>query len=76
MFNLIKWKEEVIDNGSNAIHYYDDAILGDIEQLKVMLCIDDSSQDTGNEALDDIFDFWVKYKKRLRMVVEIGLKVN
>ena len=55
MFNLIKWKEEVIDGQNKAIHYYDDAILGDIEQLKVMISSD--SDDKSSEDLDDIFDF-------------------
>ena len=54
MFNLSKWKEEVIDNHNKAIHYYDDAILGDIEQLKVMIAPQD---DDASEDLDDIFDF-------------------
>lgn len=57
MLNLIKWKEEVIDNRSNTIHYYDDAIQGDVEQLKVMLTNDDNVQETMDEDLDDIFDF-------------------
>jgi len=54
MFNLIKWKEEIIDNHNKAIHYYDDAILGDIEQLKVMLS---PQNDDETNDLDDIFDF-------------------
>lgn len=60
MMNLIKWKEEVIDNYNKAIHYYDDAIIGDIEQLKVMLTTDHSQESGADEAfedLDDIFDF-------------------
>ena len=58
MFNLMKWKEEIIDNQSKAIHYYDDAIIGDIEQLKVMISHQEgeASKDV-EEDLDDIFDF-------------------
>ena len=55
MFNLSKWKEEIIDNKNKAIHYYDDAILGDIEQLKVMIAPDNNEENA--EDLDDIFDF-------------------
>jgi len=53
MYNLMKWKVEVIDNHNKAIHYYDDAILGDIEQLKVMI----APPSDATEDLDDIFDF-------------------
>ncbi|MDQ7045530.1 MAG: hypothetical protein Q9M32_06445 [Sulfurimonas sp.] len=54
MQNLSNWKEEIIDNKNKAIHYYDDAILGDIEQLKVMIA---PENDDNGEDLDDIFDF-------------------
>lgn len=57
MLNLIKWKEEIIDHHNKALHYYDDAIIGDIEQLKVMLCTDEDIANSKDENLDDIFDF-------------------
>ena len=57
MLNLIKWKEEIIDKKNKVLHYYDDAIIGDIEQLKVMLFNDENVDNTTDENLDDIFDF-------------------
>ena len=58
MNNLIKWKEEVIDNHVKTIHYYDDAIIGDVEQLKVMISPEQNSVSSdGVEDLDEIFDF-------------------
>jgi len=57
MFNLIKWKEEIIDNHNQSLHYYDDAIIGDIEQLKVMLNSNENMENSTEEDLDDIFNF-------------------
>ena len=57
MLNLIKWKEEIIDKKNKVLHYYDDAITGDIEQLKVMLFNDENVDSNTDENLDGIFDF-------------------